>query len=550
MRRRESQVVGEESVVAGAGRATAGTDKAERGSGGPLPGGSLAPAFNEKRSGRESGMRRRGEESRIASLPEAIQQAAPAPEGAMRLLHAGRAWPGPMWEQVAWEAGSGFPVPWGATQGSSRSASAMAERSALLRWQRQKACPHWTRVHRLGSQLRRCSSPHAERTREREAEAVETSLEEHVRPHFLGRNGDPQPAPLLNGDAPLVEDVGHQGHTRMSFPENRDALSATDGQGAHEGASSIARAGPEEFWAEVAALVRALRLWGLTGIPVGASYAWLALTGGGRAGWERAHASGARAIARALARLGGFYAKVGQALASRPDLVPFAYARELSPLQDSMEPIPGPDVRQIVEHEVLNGESMERHFSEFSFRPIGSASVAQVHWARLYNGREVAVKVQRPLMERVMMGDAKNLMTVSKQLRGFLNVDYYKVFSEMASQLSLEFDFVSEAQAMDWTDSVLTSEFPDRSPLRVPRSVPGLVSKRVLCMTYVQGTPISRLGKNLSLRGMSWRNVAARVAGKRLLSGLTDAYGVMLLREGRFHGDVRSANLSVEHHVF
>lgn len=296
--------------------------------------------------------------------------------------------------------------------------------------------------------------------------------------------------------------------------------------------------GPDAFWAEVAAMVRALRLWGLTGLPIVASYGWLRLTGGGQAGWDRAHTSCARRLASALGRLGGFYAKVGQMLASRPDLVPFAYARELSPLQDSMQPMPGPDVRHIVEQELLNGEPLEQHFSEFSFKPIGSASVAQVHRARLRSGQEVAVKVQRPLMENVMMGDAANLVAVSKTLRGQLNVDYYRVFTEMANQLVQEFDFAIEAEAMDWTSSLLENEFPGGCPLRVPRSIPGLVSKRALCMTYVQGTPISRLGQNLSLRGLSWRNVAARVAGKRLLSALTDAYAVMLLREGRFHGDV------------
>lgn len=293
-------------------------------------------------------------------------------------------------------------------------------------------------------------------------------------------------------------------------------------------------------------LTRAVRLWTVAA-PVAIKYTYLQAKGAEEWEWEREHERSAPAIAQSLAELGGFFSKCGQMLASRPDLVPTKYAQELAPLQDSMEPMCGSEVRAIVEEELLEGEALETAFSEFDFDPIGSASVAQVHRARLTSGQEVAVKVQRPRMEETMMGDASTLLAVSYRLRSQLNVDYYVVFSEMASQLEKEFDFIHEADAMDWTRKTLEEYSPTgSSPLRIPKSIPGMVTKRVLCMEFLPGTPISRLGEELSQRGMSWDSPSAQIVGRRLLRSLTDAYAIMLLKCGRFHGDPHGGNLLID----
>lgn len=133
---------------------------------------------------------------------------------------------------------------------------------------------------------------------------------------------------------------------------------------------------------------------------------------------------------------------------------------------------------------------------------LGS-SVAQVHRAVLtekYGGpREVAVKIQRPSIESKLMGDIANLKAIAKQFQDLdaLPLDYYTVFSELESQLSQEFDFVTEATNMERIYNSLTRSADGiartEPPLIMPRVVPGLVSRRVLVMDYLHGVPLSRL---------------------------------------------------------
>lgn len=230
---------------------------------------------------------------------------------------------------------------------------------------------------------------------------------------------------------------------------------------------------------------------------------------------------------------------------SRADLFPEPYTRKLARLQDSVPAMDGTLVLQVVERELLAGKKLTSTFSEFDARPLGSASVAQVHRARLKKtGKEVAVKVQRPGMESVMLGDVANVKALALQLRGRFPVDYYTVFSELESQLKFEFDFQAEAAAMDRIAGALAA-LPQGAPVLVPRSVRGLVSRRVLCMDFVRGRPLSQLAAELAERGISPGSPEAVLLGTRLLRALTDAYGAMLFGEGFFHGDPHPGNIMV-----
>ena len=112
-------------------------------------------------------------------------------------------------------------------------------------------------------------------------------------------------------------------------------------------------------------------------------------------------------MASDLERLGPTFVKLGQLLSSRSDLLRPEYIDALARLQDDCEPFPFADVEQIVQDEL--GVRMSRLFSEFEDKPIAAASLGQVHRARLRDGREVAVKVQRPGIRRQLADDLEVL---------------------------------------------------------------------------------------------------------------------------------------------
>lgn len=116
----------------------------------------------------------------------------------------------------------------------------------------------------------------------------------------------------------------------------------------------------------------------------------------------------------------------GQVISTRVDMFPKQYTDRLQTLQDSVDPIPASVVKAVVRQDLLEGEPLSVMFKEFDDTPLGSASIAQVHRAVLVDGRQVAVKVQRPSEEPKLRGDIGNLKAFSKRFRASLPVDYYK----------------------------------------------------------------------------------------------------------------------------
>ena len=251
--------------------------------------------------------------------------------------------------------------------------------------------------------------------------------------------------------------------------------------------------------------------------------------------WERLHDEGSEAVCATISQLRGFYSKSAQLIGSRPDLFPKQYCSKLAPFQDSAPAMDGALLVRVVESEL--GAPLPELFSAFDAEPLGSASVAQVHRAVLRStGQVVAVKVQRPAVEPLMLGDVANLLALAERTRGSLAVDYYVVFSELQSQLRNEFDFALEAASMTRVADLMDAA-PGGAPLFVPRPVPGLISKRCLVMDFVPGTPLSRLADEMARRGISADSAAAKLVARKLLRALTDAYSIMLLQEGFIHGD-------------
>jgi aarF domain-containing kinase len=257
--------------------------------------------------------------------------------------------------------------------------------------------------------------------------------------------------------------------------------------------------------------------------------------------WSRQHEVGAKKLAETITNLKGFYVKTAQIISSRQDLFPKQYTDALSGFTDNLDPMPAALAKAVVKSELLHAdEKFEDVFCEFDETPLGAASVAQVHRARLtakYGGREVAVKIQRPSIESKLMGDVANLKAITKTFRDSpsLPLDYYTVFCELEKQLADEFDFVAEAVAMDRIyQSVIRGPdgSPREAPLVIPRPVSGLVSRRVLVMDYLRGVPLSRAREEMIKKGVDPDSPEAKLFGRKLLSALTTVFGWTILETG------------------
>lgn len=241
------------------------------------------------------------------------------------------------------------------------------------------------------------------------------------------------------------------------------------------------------------------------------------------------------ALRRAFADLGPTYVKLGQLIASSPGLFPVALAEELRRLLDSVPPEPVSRVRAVIEHDL--GAPVEVLFLRFDDEPVAAASIAQVHHAVLTDGTEVAVKVRRPRLRRTVERDLrllKLLAAVLGRLGPISLANPGAVVDDLATTLCSELDFRLEAAAMVRFEGNLRRN-PTNDRVVVPRPIEGLVSRRVLVMTYLHGTPIDDIS-------------TLRAAGHDLEEVLrcgVRAWVEAALVHGEFHGDVHAGNLFV-----
>ncbi|GBG71068.1 hypothetical protein CBR_g8367 [Chara braunii] len=281
--------------------------------------------------------------------------------------------------------------------------------------------------------------------------------------------------------------------------------------------------------------------------------------------WEMQHEVAADNLYNMCVDLGGFFLKSGQFLA-KPDMVPAAWVKRLSRLHDQAPATPFSAVKEIVETEL--GANMNLLFDSFCEEPLGSASIAQVHKAKLpSNGADVAVKVQHPGAYELMMHDLRNHRRFAAFLQKWeLPFDLLSVLRELESQVKNEFDFVKEANAMNQIAASLENStalrFPSHgdnfpktgssrrgartpSPVIVPRSFPGMISRKVLVMEFIDGIQIMRLREEMEKRGIAFEGLAGRQAKRHILKDLTAAYGLMILRDGYFHADPHPGNIFI-----
>lgn len=259
--------------------------------------------------------------------------------------------------------------------------------------------------------------------------------------------------------------------------------------------------------------------------------------------WERQHEIAADKIYNMCYELGGFFLKIAQ-IVGKPDLAPAAWVRRLVTLCDQAPPTSYEVVQLVIEREL--GKSIGELFDRFDENPLGSASIAQVHRARLKdNMSDVVVKVQHPGVQELMMTDIRNLQAFALYMQKTdIKFDLYSVTKEMEKQIAYEFDFTREAAAMDRIRQFLY-ENNKKSPVLVPRVMKSMVSRRVLVMDYIDGIPILRLGDEMAKRGFNPNGRVAVAAKQNILKSLAVAYGQMILKSGFFHADPHPGNILI-----
>lgn len=236
----------------------------------------------------------------------------------------------------------------------------------------------------------------------------------------------------------------------------------------------------------------------------------------------------------ALESLGPIFVKLGQVLSTRPDLLPAAYALELSRLQDKVPPFDADLARRQIEASF--GRPVEEIYAEFEAEPVAAASVAQVHRARLFGGEAVAVKVLRPNLEPVIEQDLALMRTAARLIEKLLpdgkRLRPREVVAEFDKYLHDELDLLREAA----NASQIGRNFSGSTMLRVPKVYYDYCSESVMTMQWMDGTPIAEVA-GLQRRGVDL---------KRLARYGVEIFFTQVFKHGFFHADMHPGNILVD----
>ncbi len=249
--------------------------------------------------------------------------------------------------------------------------------------------------------------------------------------------------------------------------------------------------------------------------------------------WRPLDAPRGERLRLALEALGPIFVKFGQMLSTRRDMIPGDIADELAMLQDRVPPFPSGIALETLRR--VYGKPIEEVFAEFDPVPVASASVAQVHFARLLDGREAAVKILRPDIRRVIAHDVSLLyagaVLVETLWQDGKRLRPREVVAEFEKHIEDELDLMREAA----NGSQLRRNFEDSDLLLVPEIYWDWCHKEVMVMERMTGTPISQVDA-LRAQGIDIPKLAA--------AGVT-IFFTQVFRDGFFHADMHPGNILV-----
>ncbi len=247
--------------------------------------------------------------------------------------------------------------------------------------------------------------------------------------------------------------------------------------------------------------------------------------------WELQHRRSANRILGTAAALGGTLIKACQFASTRPDILPVPYIQALSKLQDSVPPHPWSEIAKTIKQEL--GRSPEEVFEWIEQKPLAAGSIAQVHRARLHDGREVAVKVQYAEIGRIIATDLAVLRRIVKLVaRLFPAIQLQPILDYLKETLPLELDFQREAAMM----AELREALQHRTDVLVPASIAELCTKRLIVMEYISGIKITDV---TALQ-------AADISPHAVARLLNDVFAEQVFRLGILHADPHPGNLFVQ----
>jgi ubiquinone biosynthesis protein len=248
---------------------------------------------------------------------------------------------------------------------------------------------------------------------------------------------------------------------------------------------------------------------------------------------QELEASDPERILLVFEELGTTFIKFGQILSTRPDIVGTDIANELAKLQDKVPPNSFLSIKKEIEQEL--NSPLEEIFLEFNEKPVASASIAQVHQAKLKDGTLVAVKIQRP----DIIDQIKKDIAIMRYLGGLLerrisNLRYYNisgVIDEFERAIIKELDFELEARSME----KFGLYFEGNNHICVPKNYPNYSTIKILTMEYIDGVKITHvLDSDVKSEGKTLAKIGA------------ECYFRQIFKYGFFHGDPHPGNLLVK----
>ncbi len=234
----------------------------------------------------------------------------------------------------------------------------------------------------------------------------------------------------------------------------------------------------------------------------------------------------------AFEQLGPVFVKFGQLLSTRPDLIPPSFLEQLAKLQNQVKPFDSQLSRDIIEKSL--GQPIQKVFSEFSDDPVASASIAQVHKARLLeNGKFVAVKVMRPKVAKIINKDIQLLKLVANLVEKLFSdgkrLRPQEVVKEFENTIHEELDFLQEAA----NSTELARLHRDDNRIIIPEIYYDYCTKDIIVMEWMKGTPISNIAelraKNIDLVKLSHYGV--------------EIFYTQVFHFGFFHADMHPGNI-------
>lgn len=234
-----------------------------------------------------------------------------------------------------------------------------------------------------------------------------------------------------------------------------------------------------------------------------------------------------------LEELGPTYVKLGQLLSMRHDIIPPAYAKEFAKLQDEVPQFDFEEVEVIIREEL--GHSIDELFDYFNKKPLACASIGQVHRAKLKNGDDVVVKVQRPGIKKMIESDLDIMYSMARLVNEHMpEARLYRpteIVDELSRSILEEIDYTHEG----WNTDRFAYNFKNNSQVHIPKVYWSFTNKRVLTLEFIEGIRSSHADL-LEKRGFDKSKIALVVG---------EAFTQQVFDDGFFHADLHPGNVLI-----